>query len=80
VSTGTTYYVVDIDDDMKVLLQGKDGLCLPGRYAVPASVVGKDVREALRGGRDVEAVLTECQALSGGSNSVRTVDVIRVFV
>ena len=49
--------MLDIDDDAMVLLCGKDGMCLPGRYPTPQTVFPKDVREAMRAGKDVEAIV-----------------------
>jgi len=49
--------VLEIDEDMTVLLQGDDGLCISTRFPVPHSVVLKDVREAIQQNRYVEAHL-----------------------
>jgi len=50
--------VVDIDEDGMVLLCGQNGMCVPGRYAAPVTVMPKDVREALRIGQYVDAAVT----------------------
>jgi len=49
--------VLEIDDDMTVLLLGEDGLCINARFLAPSSVIPKDVREAIKHDRYVEAHL-----------------------
>jgi hypothetical protein len=70
--------VLDIDDDMMVLLQDEDGLCLHGRYAAPSTVRLTDVREALKAKQDVEAVVIGCADTAGGGAARGVISVLRI--